>query len=227
MFFGILSEMHSSISLRVFSSVLLLSIAMPVAAREAPSVPSAYKVALWGGEIPIDWSYVRTRGDIPLAKFPRTGIIPPDAIRASIARDGVAYGDLNWNQLDIYLMAGRDVERLIRIWQRNAAIRSNVQSWSEAEIGGVSATVANLILDASGTPSKAGTGGRVYFLSWQANIPRGEGEKPRTVDFGMIFDQQARGDAAFEAAIVHFLATVDLADFAQQMSGMYPVRRAK
>ncbi len=82
----------------------------------------------------------------------------------SIAPKNIAYGDMNWSQIDFYFSINDISEKLLKEYNQ-----SEFQVSSEL-IDGIQASVVNFPLDESKTASKSRTGGKKYFISLPGNI---------------------------------------------------------
>lgn len=139
-------------------------------------------------EIPTSWSVVRNVESVGITTL-------PDLPTGSVGQTDVAYGDLNWSQVD-FLFAYQDiVDRLV------APDEEVDTGWARSQetVGGVVADVFTFLLDEDGEVSKGGTGGKEYIL----RIPKEfDGEKT------LMILKQAKGDEAFERGFEHLLQTL-------------------
>ena len=130
------------------------------------------------------------RGDIGVASYPNSTdwLFPSlDSIYYSIGKNGVAYGDMNWTQSDLYFMKGSDVTKLVA--EKKAKKEIGVL-WSTETINGKTVDVERFPLDENGQVTKGGTGGANYYFSWK----EGKGFNQNPYDLGLIIAKQAKGD---------------------------------
>lgn len=160
-----------------------------------------------GGEIPNAWSY-SYRGDIGPAPLPPAGdnILDSKYILFSFAEHGIAYGDINWSQVDFFEMSYNDVKTMVG--NIKAAIKSKPNEWEgvkmsqEISEGNIIANVLTYPLD-NGEVTKGGTGGKTYFIAWKC---------ANGTNAGLVINKQALGDKEFEDGFSHYISTMDLAN---------------
>ncbi len=167
------------------------------------------------GEVPSTWSYYFAGESMP---EPLSNNSLAGRPFFSIAQNGVAFGDMNWNQIDFHKAAGSDVARLIRTMKAN----NEPGEWSKETVGGVQADVFTGALD-NGQITKGGSGGKMYFFSWQRRSDSNAARITRTYDVGLVIDKQALGDAEFECGFQHLLSNISFDDYLQRFTTEFPV----
>lgn len=148
-----------------------------------------FRVASFGltviAEIPKEWSMYQSPDNVGTDKL-------TDLPTASIGQNDVAFGDMNWSQVDLYF-AGNDISaKLVQ-----AAKDANYGTWSVETISGIKADVVTYPLD-DGKVTKGGSGGKMYFLS-------------RPSIYGVqtvVIRKQALGDEEFENGFKYFIDTL-------------------
>lgn len=172
--------------------------------------PSAgYKCGYFDGELPHTWSAVFNGPDIIPMRGPRVTWYDKQSPYVSIingrpfysvAQRMVAYGDMNWSQLDFYYTSGRNVDRTVALLKKYPHT-SGIVRWTSDTVAGKHAVVAEYGLD-HGEVTKEGSGGKFYFVTWPFAH---EGKQYRT---GLIIHKQALGDKEFEQGVSHVLQSL-------------------
>lgn len=149
------------------------------------------------GEVPETWStaYLGDVGPVPLPPQGQ-GWIDAKYTMFSFSSRGIAFGDINWEQVDIYQMAPADIEAFIAGIKANPDEEQFTKEWKTAFIGGEEAQIRLFATEPDGTVSKGGTGGAYYFF-------------PKA---GWIFWKQALGSPEFEQGVEHFFKTLKFDD---------------
>ena len=140
-------------------------------------------------EIPENWSILTIPemvGDDELTNIP-TG---------AIGKNDVTHGDMNLDQINFYFASKDIADRLIQESKRGEQASDSL--WSTETIGGIKARVNVFSLDEGGGVSKAGSGGKKYFLT----LP--DTYNPRT----LVIWKQTRGDEKFEVEFNHFIEAI-------------------
>ena len=137
-------------------------------------------------EIPKEWSIYQSPENVGTDKL-------TDKPTASIGKDDVSFGDINWTQVDLYYATDDISAKLV---QAAKAKDVNDGTWSVETISGIKAEVVTYPLD-DGKVTKLGTGGKMYFLSL-----------PSTYIRTVVMSKQALGDVEFENGFKHFIDTL-------------------
>lgn len=132
-------------------------------------------------EVPLSWSIA----------YP--GEFSSSAPYLSVGMKDIAYGDINWTQVDM------DLEDAIVGTVVAKAQAGNATGWSKETVDGVSVDVYTYELD-NGEVTKGGTGGKVYYLP----LP---GAAERDYSRTLVIKKQAKGDAAFEQGFQQLLTS--------------------
>ncbi len=151
-------------------------------------------------EIPSTWSYYYAGEHFGATTAEESFPYPQPYM--SIAQDGVAFGDMNWNQVDFFALSGTAVSKLLR----ETKAQEQHGTWSKQSVGGRRADVLTYKTD-NGEVSKGGTGGKAYFLSWKEKVKE-EGVW-KTYDVGLLIRKQALGNTEFECGVAHALESLD------------------
>jgi hypothetical protein len=160
-----------------------------------------YKNAYGTAEIPATWSTVSLGDVAPLTysdfywdEQRTVGAHPGiEKLQYSIAQGHISFGDWNATQIDMAIGQGEDLRRVVQTLKSQPAEYG--ETWTTETVDGKHADVLNIPLD-NGQVTKGGTGGKVYFITWE--------------DQGLYMHKQALGDEAFEKGFAHFLETLDL-----------------
>jgi hypothetical protein len=160
------------------------------------------------GEIPQTWSWYMGGdiGPVTSADMFYKGIF------FSIAQEGVAFGDTNWNQVDI----GKVTAAGVRSWVQDWKSEKDLGSWTQIDIDGRKADVLTFPLGKNDEVTKATTGGKYYFLAWSDTTSDG-----KSVEMGLVIHKQAKGDLDFECGTDHFIETMDLDPFVKAYAGEF------
>lgn len=181
----------------VQSSVTAPAVTMDQATPPCSANEEGFKTVTMGPmtfELPVGWSSVY-RGDIGVMPLPPDGVTYLDGafIRYSFAKNSVAYGDINWTQVDVYFTENDSViPAFIDRLKNSPDAQAFTDHWETQTIGGQEAIVQVLKKEPDGTVDKGGTGGAFTYF-------------PK---LNMILAKQSFGDAAFEAGFEHFLTSV-------------------
>lgn len=159
-----------------------------------------YKKSFYGGEIPSTWSHVYLGDVVPLPYSENTWM-DRQYIQYSFGSRNVAFGDTNWTQADFAMMNMNDMSRWVSFLKNSKEFHQYVQTWTQETIDGKIADVVTLKTEADGTVSKAGTGGKMYFIHDIGSNPDGA--------YGFIISKQALGDEEFENGFAHYMNTLD------------------
>ena len=179
-------------------------------------VPTGYKCGLFDEERPQTWSAV-LNGEIIPVKMPRPYrypggdgtfylSLPNERPFYSISSDIVAYGDMNWHQLDFFLMSGNNLDRYQKLFAKYN--KRDIKKWSTVVIDGQKALVAEQNLD-DGVVDKGGPGGKFYFIPWSYTVADGQSHT-HTYKAGLLIWKQALGEKDFEQGTDHILSTLSL-----------------
>jgi len=115
-----------------------------------------------------------------------------DSPTASIGAKDVRATNFNWQQIDLFYVINDISKSLIE-----KAKETKYGTWSKETVGGIEADVVTYPLD-NGEVTKAGTGGKKYFLSL-----------PNIYDVRtLVISKQAKGDEEFENEFAHFIETL-------------------
>jgi hypothetical protein len=188
----------------------LLPLSAVASCADADSQPGkGFKCGYLDSEVPETWSAVYNGPDIVPMRAPRITWYSKDSSYVSItdnkpfysvAQRMVAYGDMNWSQLDFYYTSGRNVDRTVALLKRYPK-STGIVRWTTDTVAGKPTVVAEYGLD-NGEVTKGGSGGKVYFLTWPFT---NEGHTYRA---GLIIVKQALGDVAFEQGVQRVLGSL-------------------
>lgn len=154
--------------------------------QASPQSSNAYKVAVFGGEVPSNWNvFLQLSSDIATSTDALTHAA---YLYASIAPEPIEFGDGAFDQVDFYLIDAHTKQQLI-------TGRSGV---STTTIGHMPVTMIQYRTD-NGEIDKNGTGGRDYIVQSYVN--------PNTF---LLITDWSQGDDDFESSLQHFLKTIDL-----------------
>lgn len=159
-----------------------------------PEIPcTGYKSGFMGGEVPVTWSvaYLGDVGPMPLPPSDQTWL-DPEHVMFSFASHGIAFGDINWEQVDIVPMAPEDISTFVANIKANGDAAQWIEDWTTQIVDGQEAQVLTFSVNPDGSVDKGATGGAMYFF-------------PKS---GWIFHKQALGSKEFEEGFTRFLATV-------------------
>lgn len=133
----------------------------------------------------------------------------PVAPNYSVGMNNVAFGDINWTQVDFFVAQGDIVDTLVEKAEKEidelekASNYPEYATWSTEKIDDVTAKVVTYGLDEGGQVTKGGTGGKHYYIK----LP-GTGEyDPKT----LVIHKQSLGDDVFEAGFKHMVKTMSFA----------------
>ena len=143
-------------------------------------------------EVPTTWSIYRA-GDIE---------IPSDKLSQvliSVGQDDVSFGDTNWTQVDFSFSQGNIVQSLVD----QAKKESLSNTFSKEIIDGLSVDIQTVPFD-NGQVTKAGSGGKVYYISLLEGKVTANAFPVRT----MVITKQAKGDEIFESEFDYLIKSI-------------------
>jgi hypothetical protein len=187
-----LDEMMLSSTSEASPAVTMDQVAAPCSANE-----TGFKTVTMGPmtfELPVSWSIVN-RGDIAPISLPPEDVTYIDSsfVQYSFAKEKVAYGDINWEQVDVFFTDNDSViPTFIERLKSNADAATFTDHWEAQTIGGIHAEVQILKKNPDGSVDKGATGGAYTYFP-EKNI---------------ILYKQAFGDEAFENGFRHFLESI-------------------
>jgi hypothetical protein len=149
-----------------------------------------YSVAV---EVPETWSAYSAGSEAVILKTAPADT--PAKAHLSLSKSTVQFGDTNWDQIDFTLYEG-DRSDVVNLAKSKVGAGETL---SQETVGGLPAQVITYPLD-NGQVTKGGTGGKTYYLTVPARGNAGA--------YTVRINKQAKGDAAFEAAVTHLLQTI-------------------
>ena len=166
---------------------------------------TAYKPSILDSEIPVAWNHVYL-GDIGPMPYSENSWLDLDYAIYSFSRRIVSYGDINWEQVDVYQVEGDVLQKLVAHWKDDDAFNQDVERWEQVTIDGKPIDVVTFKTEPDGTVNKGATGGQWYFL------PPHESNRPGDFAFGLILHKQAKGEMEFEEGFAHFIQSLKLSE---------------
>lgn len=146
-----------------------------------------FEVAGFESEIPSDWSLVFNGERLITPEFGEYILNNPVA---SFGIDKVMYGDIAWEQVDVFI-AEQDLINKLVPEDRS----SNAEGkWSTENVGGKEAIVFIANLD-NGQVTKGGTGGKTYYFRLAGILKT------------LVISKQSLGGNEFEQVFDHFIKT--------------------